>query len=153
MPIRILLFAALLAAAGCEPPTSPGDLDSLAAARVRWRAQGIESYSYELNRSCFCVFGGRRMTVTVQNGVVTEAGYVDSGNAVETALLTYVPTIPDLFDLLEAALEGSPAYFFASYDPIDGHPTRIEIDYSANAIDDELAISARNLVVTGLRPR
>lgn len=149
MPRQLLLLAVLLTAAGCEAPTAPGNLDNLADARARWRAQGAQSYSYEINRSCFCVFGGRRMTVTVQNGAVTGAEYLDSGNAVEAALLTYVSTIPDLFDLIEGALQGSPAYFFASYDPLYGYPTRIEIDYSANAIDDELAISARSLVVTG----
>jgi hypothetical protein len=93
------------------------------------------------------------MTVTVQNGAVSGAEYVDSGNPVEAALLTYVPTIPDLFDLIERALEGAPAYFFASYDSGYGYPTRIEIDRSANAIDDEEAISARNLAVTGTRAR
>jgi hypothetical protein len=148
-----LLLAVLFTAAGCEAPTAPGRLDNLVAARARWSAQGAEAYTYEINRSCFCVLGGRRMTVTVQNGAVSGAEYLDSGTAVEAALLTYVPTIPDLFDLIERALEGSPAYFFASYDSGYGYPTRIEIDRSANAIDDEEAISARNLVVTGTRAR
>lgn len=153
MPRKILLLAILLVAAGCEAPTAPGNLDNLAAARARWSALGAQAYSYEINRSCFCVFGGRRMRVTVENGAVTGAEYLDSGNAVEAALLTYVSTIPDLFDLIEGALKGSTAYFFASYDPVYGYPTRIEIDYSANAIDDELAISARGLIVAGPRAR
>lgn len=150
---KLLCSALLLTAAGCEAPTAPGNLDGLANARARWSAQGILGYTYELNRSCFCVFGGRRMTVTVENGAVTGADYLDSGAAVEAALLTYVPTIPDLFDLVESALAGSTAYFFASYDSEYGYPTRIEVDYSANAIDDEIAISARSLTATGQRAR
>jgi hypothetical protein len=153
MPKSTLLLAILLATAGCGAPTAPNDRDGLAAARERWRIQGSATYSYEINRSCFCVFGGRRMTVTVQSGSVSGADYLDSGTAVEAALLTYVPTIPDLFDLIEAALEQRAAYFFARYDSEYGYPTKIDIDYSVNAIDDELAISARSLVVTALRSR
>ncbi len=145
---RFLQFALLLTAVGCEAPTAPGNLDNLAAARARWRDQGGEAYSYELTRNCFCVFGGRRMVVTVKQGTVTAADYLDSDGSVEAALLTYIPTIPDLFDLVEGALAGPAAYFFASYDPTYGYPNRIEIDYSANAVDDEMAITARSLVVT-----
>lgn len=149
MPRQFLrLTALLIAVLGCEAPTAPGNLDGLAAARARWRAEGSEAYSYEISRSCFCVFGGRRVMVTVRNGAVSSAEYLDSGNSVETALLTFVPTVPDLFDLIEQALEAPTAYFFASYDPTFGYPDRIEIDYSASAVDDEIAISARSLVLT-----
>lgn len=148
MPRHKLVLLALVAAAACEAPTAPGDRDSLLAARARWQARGGTSYSFEITRSCFCLLGGRRMAVTVRNGAVSGAEYLDSGGPVEFALLTYVPTVPDLFDQIESALDQRAAYFFASYDPNYGFPTRIEIDPSANAIDDEVAISVRNLQVS-----
>jgi len=145
---RPFLLVALLLLAGmaCEAPTAPGERDSLEAARARWRALGSQSYSYEVNRSCFCLLGGRRMTVTVQAGVVTAAEFQDSGAGVEAALLSYVPTVDDLFDLIEDALARNASYFSALYDPGYGYPTRIEIDYSSSTTDDELAISARDLL-------
>lgn len=145
---RLFFSALLLAAAGCADATAPGEQGQLDAARARWRAQGSESYTVEINRGCFCVLGGRRMTVTVVNGAVVEADYLDSGGPVESALLTYIPTIPDLFDLIQDALTRQPASFLAMYDPTYGYPTRIEIDYSASAADDELAITATGLVVS-----
>ena len=146
-PSRLLLSVLLLAAAGCSDVTAPGELGQLDAARARWNAQGSASYSVEINRGCFCVLGGRRMTVTVKNGAVVAADYLDSGDPVETALLTYIPTILDLFDLIQDALNRKPASFLAVYDPTYGYPTRIELDYSASVADDELAITASNLLI------
>lgn len=149
LPVALLLFAGL----ACEAPTAPGERDSLESARARWNALGSQSYRYELNRSCFCLLGGRAMTVTVQAGSVTAAEFQDSGTGVEAALLSYVPTVADLFDLIEDALDRKASYFSAVYDPSYGYPTRIEIDYSSSAADDELAISARDLLPLATPPQ
>jgi hypothetical protein len=150
---RLFLSALLIAAAGCADTTAPGEQGQLDAARARWQAQGNDSYTVEINRGCFCVLGGRRMTVTVKNGAVVGADYLDSGAPVETALLTYIPTIPDLFDLIQDALNRKPASFLAIYDPTYGYPTRIEIDFSASVADDELAITAIDLLLDrGITP-
>jgi hypothetical protein len=147
MPKPALLLLTLLAVgAACEAPTAPGDRDNLASARALWSANSAPTYSYKVNRSCECVLGGRLMAVTVVNGSVSSAEYVDSGSAVEAALLTYVLTVPDLFDMIQEALDRKAAYLAVSYDPIYGYPTRIEVDYSANAVDDEVVMSARELI-------
>jgi len=148
--MRRMRFGALLllglAVAGCEGPTAPGDRDLLSEARARWRAQNQDSYSVELSRSCFCLLGGRSMRLTVKGGAVVAAEFTDSGSPVDEALLTYIPTVPDLFDLIQDALDRRAASFWAEYDPSFGYPTRIEIDYSATTADDEVAYSARGLV-------
>ena len=130
----------------CEAPTAPGEGDSLEAARARWLALGSQSYSYDVSRNCFCLLGGRRMTVTVRDGAVVGAALQDSGDDVDAGLLSYVPTVADLFDLIQDALDRKAAYFSAEYDQTFGFPTRIEIDYSSSAADDEIAISARDLL-------
>jgi hypothetical protein len=145
---NIAVLTLLLAGTACEAATAPGDIDNLSLARARWRQKGGESYSYVVNRSCFCVLGGRTVTVTVLNGVVSSAEYVETGGPVESTFLTYVATVPDLFDLIQDALAKNPAYFAATYDPVYGYPTRIEIDPSANVADDEVALSARDLTLT-----
>ena len=146
-PRILFLLAAGLTAASCAAPTAPGEHGELVEAKARWHAQGSDSYSFELNRGCFCVLGGRRLTVTVRDGAVVGADYLDSGGPVDKALLTYVPTVPDLFDLIQDALDRKVAWFSADYDPTYGYPTRIEVDYSADAVDDEIAITARDLQV------
>ena len=141
----LLLLTYALTAAACAAPTAPSEHEQLAEAKALWRAKGGDSYSFELTRGCFCVLGGRRLAVTVKNGAVAGAEYLDSGDPVAMALLTYVPTVPDLFDLIQEALDQKVAWFAADYDSIYGYPTRIEIDYSSSAVDDEMAITVRDL--------
>ena len=144
----------LLALAGCEPPTGPSERQALEVARARWVAQGSPSYTYELSRECFCVLSARWVQLTVEEGSVVTAEYVDSKTSVEAALVRYLQTIPDLFDVIEDALNRHAASFRAVYDPVFGFPTRIEIDYSATTADDELAFTARAFTPTPtLTPR
>ncbi len=144
--LSLALLTLLLTGAACEAPTAPGEVDNLVAARALWNVKSSPTYSYKVNRSCECVLGGRLMAVTVTSGSVTSAEYVDSGAAVEQSLLTYVLTVPDLFDLIQDALDRKAAYLAVSYDPIYGYPSRIEIDYSANLVDDEVVMSAREVM-------
>ena len=140
-----VLLALLLVVTACEAPTAPGDRDNLLAARAHWNAKSGLDYSYKVNRACECVLGGRLMMVTVVKGSVTGAEYVDSGSSVDHLLLAYVLTVPDLFDLIQDALDRKAAYLGVTYDPTYGYPTRIEIDYSVNAVDDEVILSVQEL--------
>lgn len=138
---------ALLVLAACDSATGPSERTTLAQARARWAAQGGENYTVELTRSCECILAGRRMLVTVQNGSVASAEYFESGDPVAGAELSYVPTVEDLFDLIEDALAQPAAAFLATYDEQYGYPTRIEIDPSATTADDEVSWSVRDLVL------
>lgn len=141
-----LALLALFGLVGCSLSTEP-EPDRLAEARALWASQGSSSYRYEVTRGCYCVLGGEPLTVTVRNGSVESAQSQTTGQAVDGTLLTYVPTVPDLFDLIEDALRRNPPRFAVGYDPGLGYPTLIDIDYIPNAIDDELRITARSLAL------
>ena len=140
---RLLLIAVLLA--GCDSATSANELDQLAVARARWLAQGGDAYTYLLTRECLCVLSGREVSVSVVNGQVVSATDPSSQLAVESALLSYLQTVPDLFDLIDDAILRDVAAFMVTYDATYGYPTRIEIDYSAAVADDEISFTARDL--------
>jgi hypothetical protein len=144
---RFALVALALALAACESPTGPSNREQLLQARARWSANGSDSYSFEINRGCFCVLGGRLVEVTVQDGAVVSAQYLDSKGPVEPTLLAYLPTVPDLFDLIQDAIDRQAVSFDAGYDPLYGYPTSIAIDYSATTADDELSYTARALTL------
>ena len=144
---RLVLLSLALTLAACDAPTGPSDREQLVQARARWAEHGSDSYSFELNRGCFCVLAGRRVEVTVDGGAVVGAEYLDSKEPVEAALLAYVPTVPDLFDLIEEAFDRQAVSFVASYDPTYGYPTSIAIDYSATTADDEIRFTARDLAL------
>ena len=143
--LSLVFLSLLLGGAACEAATAPGDHDNLIAARARWDAMSGPTYSSQVDRACECVLGGRAMTVTVSRGSVTAASYEDSGSAVDQALLAFVPTVPDLFDLIQDALDRKAAYLAVTYDPTYGYPTHIQIDYSVNAVDDEVRMNVRDL--------
>lgn len=141
----VILLALLLGGAACQAPTAPGDHDNLVAARTRWDAMSGPTYSYRVDRDCECVLGGRLLTVSVHRGAVISAAYEDSGSQVDQALWAYVPTVPDLFDMIQDALDRKAAYLAVTYDPTYGYPTHIQIDYSVNAVDDEVLMNLRDL--------
>ena len=136
-----------LAALGCGSPTAPDQRAELEQARARWAKQGGLSYSYVLERGCFCLLAGRRIGITVENGAVIGAEYLDSRDTVKQPLLVYMLTVPDLFDVIADALDARVASLSVSYDPIYGYPSHLAIDYSATTADDELALTASALVV------
>ena len=59
-------------------------------------------------------------------------------------LLEYIPnfhSVDSLFDIIEHAVDNEAETVAVSYDGELGYPTRIEIDYSGNAIDDEYVLT------------
>jgi len=139
---RSWLLLLPLALFACESPTGPDPRSQLDAAKALWAAHGGASYSFKLSRGCFCVLSSRPITITVENGSVVWAEYADSKAPVEAAWLSYLQTVPDLFDVIDDAITRKAASLSASYDRFYGFPTRIAIDYSATTADDELAFTA-----------
>jgi len=142
--VNSILLLGALALAACGSPTAPDERARLEQARAVWYAKGLASYRFELTRLCECLPAGR-VKVTVEQGVVSGGEYPESGNPVEPALLTYLPTVPDLFDLIEAALDQGAVSLAAEYDSRFGFPLHVSIDYSAALADDEIELIIRDL--------
>ncbi|MES5824126.1 DUF6174 domain-containing protein [Streptomyces sp. RG80] len=95
------------------------------------------SYAYTLTSSA----GERPLIgtfrITVRDGEVAAAvGLDDSGRRVVRQLPHQVPTLGALLEELEQARGDDADTAEAEY-AADGHPTRIELDWEANALDDE----------------
>lgn len=96
------------------------------------------SYTYTLTSS----EGERALIgtfrITVRDGEVTKAvGLDDSARRVVRQLPDQVPTLGALLEELERA-RGDGADTAKAWYAADGHPTRVEIDWEKNAIDDEV---------------
>ena len=134
-------LALLAALSGCLPFTGPDESDRLDTARARWAGFGQHDYIYEVSRSCECLPpAGRTVEVTIFGDQVTSARYVDTGAAVEAALLPNLPTVPDLFAMVRAAIDGHAAMLAVEYDADDGHPRRISVDLDKAYVDDEYTV-------------
>lgn len=112
----------------------------------KWQEAGISHYRYELFVGCFCVFSqDMPLVVEVQDGEVVSMEY-QSGNEIDAAnreTFEKYSTIDRIYSELEADLEKADEVI-VTYDPTYGFPTKINIDYIKDAIDDELALTVSN---------
>jgi uncharacterized protein DUF6174 len=121
--------ACLLALAACGEAEAGGE--SGAEAGSEW--QEPADYAYTLTSECGerGLIGTFRVTVT--DGRVAAFEAVSGGTDVRRS---EVPTIGELLDEAERAREDG-ADSVEVEEAADGRPTRIDIDYITNAIDDE----------------
>ena len=146
-PLRrnALLIAACASLSACS--VNPFALSREAASdhRSRWDAAGIVDYEYMFRRACECTGSVTRpMRVEVRGGSVAGATYRDTGESATNA--TGYPTVDDLFDLIDDAIDRGAQGLTVAYDGSLGYPTEISIDYDVEVADDEITINASGLV-------
>lgn len=131
---------------GCSDPLGPRD--ELNEARRRWKALGMSAYGYTHSRSCECLPDYTRPArVHVVAGSVVKAHFIPGGSQVPAAILSTYPTIDELFDMVEQALNSRPKpdRLIVEYHRGMGYPTRFEIDPDLRVGDDERTIHASDL--------
>jgi hypothetical protein len=116
--VRPVVSAVLiLAFAGCSDGAGP---KGTIAARERWEAQNLSSYSYVATHQCFCPFPNGPVKVEVTQGHVSRVTVVATG---AEAPLTGWYTIDELFDQI---LSGSGPPPTVTFDLVRGYPTHVE---------------------------
>jgi hypothetical protein len=127
-------------AAACSSAVGP-ELESLESARARWEREGFTSYTFVMQRFCFCGHDLHRpVRIDVLDGNVIAAAYVDDGEPLGIPL-DEVDTIESLFDEVQAAIDREAHQILAEYDAGLGYPRSVSIDFILEAIDDEMAFS------------
>lgn len=134
----LVLGAALLAA--CGSPTAPGDQsEALARNRALWARKGPENYQIVMSRACECLPDATQpVTIIVRNGVVEGRQYL-SGTAVDPQYEALFVSIPELFDLIQQAINENAPGIGVRYDAQLGYPESIQIDWVAGTADDEVS--------------
>lgn len=144
---RALLTAAVLAATtggACGTGPLRPQRDALDAARERWAAAALTSYTFEVQRSCFCIERYvRPMRIEVVGGDVVSAVYADDGTTVAAEIEP--PTVTDLFEEIRAAIEQEAHSMEATYHSGLGYPLDVSIDFIERAVDEEMAFSIHHL--------
>ncbi len=118
-------------------PDDPRDVRDLVAARARWNVHGSSHYVLEGSPRCFCVAGGLVARVTVTGGQVTSVSRADTGEMLPTHAWQSFRTVEDLFDLIDDAIKRDAHRIDVTYDPEQGFPTTLYIDYSDAMADEE----------------
>lgn len=136
----------LLATAACAP-TGPDDADSLRVGMQRWAERAPSSYQIVLQRSyCECLPEWLiPVRVTVRDREVHSVINVETGDPVTTDLY-HAMTVEQLFAVVADALDQNAHRVIVEYDQEWGYPRDIYIDYDREMVDDELSITAQDLV-------
>jgi Family of unknown function (DUF6174) len=135
---KTIFLCGLVLLAGCSSGVSlTGFEEKLAQSRASWKAQNLRSYTFTLQRVCFCPEEYTRpVTITVREGVAT--------NAPEH--LAAYGTIDKILDTVEAAYTDKAEQLDVTYAP-DGWPKTVYIDRSKQIADEEYS-----LTITDVRP-
>lgn len=124
-----------------------GQLD---ANRKKWESQGIDDYSFTLQRNCFCRGDAiRPINIEVRDGSVTSARYADTGELIPddrqyNKQSVYNLNADGLFNLVEQGIKGGAAQVDVTYDKTFGIPTSIYIDQSQQIADEEMGYTISN---------
>lgn len=139
-----VLAAALALSGGCSVLGIDSDLESeLKDQRRAFLAQGLRSYSYEFQRSCFCA-ETRPVVITVVNDEVRSVVIKETGEPVTQYPEGYM-TIPDLYDTLIEWADRDPHHMSATFDDVHHIPRMVSVDFEKNTADDELTLTLSNI--------
>lgn len=129
LPLALLL-------AGCSLFGSSGNDRDLDDARDRWDSLEWTDYDMEIMRSCFCAGAGTHEVWVRDDDVVAVWPAGEWPNEFAPVWWDEVPSIEDLFDLIDRANDEADDVT-VEYDKA-GWPSRIDIDWLSQAVDDEI---------------
>ena len=114
--------------------------------RTLWASKDLSSYTYTLQRSCFCPEEySKAMRLEVRNGALTSVIYVDSAADVPAQMRPTVFKIEAFFDLIDSTQKKGGHVNNLQFDAKIGYPTQINLDPIPEAIDDETSYSLSDL--------
>lgn len=109
-----------------------GDLDQN---RAKWSALSLQSYQYNFRRSC-CGSEDKREVIILYTNGQKSVMYADD---LTTPQDTIYPSIEELFDIIQDAIDKEETRLIVEYHPQFGYPTLISRDPIPAAIDDDIS--------------
>ena len=141
---KLLLLMLTIVLAACSAVQPKSDFDR---ARETWQDAKISHYRFNVFVSCFCVFNeDMPLIIEVKDGEVVSMEF-KSGKEIDAANLEYFQrfaTVDKLFEEIEKDQNGEADKVTVEYDATYGFPTKIDIDFIEQAVDDELYLTISN---------
>jgi hypothetical protein len=130
--------ACVLALVGCGRG-SEGTGDGGAATTPAYGWAEPRAYEYTVDSRCGEQFLIGRFTLTIVDGRVDKVvgGDAESVKSLQWQKPDGFPTLGELLSEAERARSEDADVAEVTFDPVDGHPTKIRLDHDTTAIDDE----------------
>jgi len=149
---RALVGAALLVSpiVACDSITGVDDL-SRAQSELdrnwdRFESTAPLSYSYTVHIVCDCTSDVTRpVTVWVDRGSIEYLLYADDNRPVPLSVANSFPSVEQLFDAIQDAIDRQADRVEVDYDFTYGYPTNVYIDYDRRTADEELYLTTWGL--------
>jgi Family of unknown function (DUF6174) len=142
--ILLFVLAACIRPEGTQPPTAAQT--ALQQAQQQWQAQELDSYSYTLALSCFCVDDLRQpVVISVTDGEMASIIKVEGGEPAAAEFFADYNTVEKLFALIQKAIDEGADEVTITYDATLGYPTDIKVDTSFQMADEELYLTMSDL--------
>lgn len=151
-----LAFALALAACTGSGSSTPEETE-LEANRTTFHTAMTGSYTFHWRQSCECTQEATaEMLITVTNGTISDAIYVETEQPVPQNLREHLDTIDGVFDRIQDAIDQNAHMIHVEYDATLGFPKSVAIDYSEQIADEELSLIISNVEplaeTCGVRP-
>ena len=149
---RALVGVALLVSplAACDSITGVDDLgraqSELDRNWDRFQSTAPLSYSYTVRIACECTSDVTRpVTVWVDRGSIEYLLYADDNRPVPFSISNSFPSVEQLFDAIQDAIDRQADNIDVEYDFTYGYPTSVYIDYDRRTVDEELSLTTWGL--------
>lgn len=149
--IACLLVAMSALGSSCtSTPDAPPEVTALNTARTHFATPPRPSYVFTWTQSCFCSTDMTRpMKVTVTNGVIAGAVFVDNGATVGDAVRAQLKTVDGVFTMIRDAIDQDYDEVNVQYDPQMGYPRSVSLVSSRSATDAGMTLMLSEFTVTG----
>lgn len=108
----------------------------------KWISKNITNYSFSLRINCFCVIErtGPHLIKVVNNKITSVNGLPYDPNLTGT-----LPTVSELFDIIQTKLSQRPFQQTIEYHPSLGYPTSAYFDMDERIADEEIGYVIESL--------
>lgn len=113
--------------------------------RERWRACGLQNYSIEQERLCFCRPPHGFVQLTIKDNKIIKGLDKENNNLLTPDELQSFQTVDELFEWIEQAKAQNPRVLEVEYDLRYGYPSLIVYDQSEFIADEEITYHLQNL--------
>ena len=130
---------------GGTPEPAPSGTSSPHPTAAPWPAYEVDDYTYTLRTTCFCADRGVPVIVTVRDGKAIHAVYAHRGRGHAAGDRAGAWMRVTVNDIIDAANTQNAARVRVDWPTGQDHPTSVWVDPDANAADEEIGYSIRNL--------